>query len=40
MLAGVPVSIVRTETKDESCVISFRKTTKREAKLYFHQIDD
>jgi hypothetical protein len=40
LLAGVPVSIVHTETEDEIRVISFRKATKREAKLYFQQIQD
>jgi len=40
LLAGVPVSIVHTETKDEIRVISFRKATKREASLYFQQVQD
>jgi hypothetical protein len=40
LLAGVPVSIVHTETEDEIRVISFRKATKREASLYFQQIQD
>lgn len=40
LLAGVPVSIVHTETEDEIRVISFRKATKREAKLYFEKIQD
>ena len=40
LLAGVPVSIVHTETDDEIRIISFRKATKREAKLYFSQIQD
>jgi uncharacterized protein len=40
MLAGVPVSIVHTETDDEIRIISFRKATTREAKLYFTQIQD
>ena len=39
-LAGVPVSIVHTETEDEIRVISFRKATKREANLYFQQVQD
>ena len=38
LLAGVPVSIVHTETEDEIRVISFRKATKSEASLYFSQI--
>jgi uncharacterized DUF497 family protein len=40
LLAGVPVSIVHTETDDEIRIISFRKTTKREANFYFAQIQD
>ena len=40
LLAGVPVSIVHTETDDEIRFISFRKATQREAKLYFSQIQD
>ena len=38
LLAGVPVSMVHTETEDEIRVISFRKATKNEATLYFSQI--
>lgn len=40
LLAGVPVSIVHTETEDEVRVISLRKATKREAILYFQQVQD
>jgi uncharacterized protein len=40
LLAGVPVSIVHTESEDEIRVISFRKATKREADLYYQQIQD
>jgi uncharacterized DUF497 family protein len=40
LLAGVPVSIVHTENEDEIRVISFRKATKREANIYFEQIQD
>jgi len=40
LLAGVPVSIVHTETDHEIRVISFRKTAKREAKIYFSEIQD
>jgi len=40
LLAGVPVSIVHTETDHEIRVISFRKATKREAKIYFSEIQD
>jgi uncharacterized DUF497 family protein len=39
-LAGVPVSIVHTETDDEIRIISFRKATKHDAKFYFAQIQD
>ncbi len=38
LLAGVPVSIVHTETEDEIRVISFRKATKSETNLYFSQV--
>jgi uncharacterized DUF497 family protein len=38
LLAGVPVSIAHTETKDEIKIISFRKATKREAELFFGEI--
>lgn len=40
LLAGVPVSIVHTETEDEIRIISFRKATKREAQLYYEQIQN
>ena len=40
LLAGIPVSIVHTETDHEIRVISFRKATNREAKIYFSQIQD
>ena len=40
LLAGVPVSIVHTETDDEIRIISFRKATKREANLYLSQVQD
>jgi uncharacterized protein len=40
LLAGIPVSIVHTETEDEIRVISFRKATRREAHLYFSEIQD
>ena len=38
LLAGVPVSVVHMESEHEIRIISFRKATKREAKLYFHEI--
>ena len=40
LLAGVPVSIVHRETDNEIRITSFRKATKREANLYFSQIQD
>ena len=40
LLAGIPVSIIHTESDDEIRIISFRKATKREAAIYFHQIQD
>ena len=40
LLAGIPVSIVHTETDHEIRIISFRKATKREAKIYFEAIAD
>ena len=40
LLAGIPVSIVHTETEYEIRVISFRKATQREAQIYFNQIQD
>jgi uncharacterized protein len=40
LLAGTPVSIVHTESEDEIRVISFRKATKREAQIYFSEVED
>lgn len=40
LLAGVPVSIAHTETAHEIRIISFRKATKREAQIYFDEIQD
>jgi len=40
LLAGVPVSIVHTETEHEVCIISFRQATRRETQLYFNGIKD
>jgi uncharacterized DUF497 family protein len=40
LLAGVPVSVVHTETEHEIRIISFRKATKREAKIYFDALQD
>lgn len=38
LLAGIPVSIVHTETDHEIRIISFRKATKREADIYFEAV--
>jgi uncharacterized DUF497 family protein len=38
LLAGIPVSIVHTESEHEIRVISFRKATSREAQILFDQI--
>ena len=40
LLAGVPVSIAHTEADDEIRVISFRKATAGEARLFFNQVQD
>jgi uncharacterized protein len=40
LLAGVPVSVVHTESEDEIRVISFRKATKHEAEIYFREVKD
>ena len=40
LLAGIPVSVVHTESESEIRVISFRKATKREAQIYFSEIQD
>jgi hypothetical protein len=40
LLAGVPVSLVHTETDHEIRVISFRKATTREAQIYFSQVQN
>ncbi len=40
LLAGTPVSIVHTETAHEIRIVSFRKATQREARIYFEQVKD
>jgi len=40
LLAGVPVSLVHTETDHEIRIISFRKATNREAQIYFSQVQN
>ena len=40
LLAGVPVSIVHTETAHEICIISFRQATRREVQIFYATIKD
>ena len=40
LLAGVPVSLVHTESEYEIRIISFRKATEREAQIYFGAFKD
>jgi uncharacterized DUF497 family protein len=40
LLAGVPVSIVHTETAHEIRIISFRQASRREAQLFFAAVQD
>ena len=40
LLAGIPVSIVHTETEYEIRIISFRQATRHEAKLLFSAVQD
>ena len=40
LLAGVPVSIVHTETAHEIRIISFRQATRREAQIFFDAVQD
>ncbi len=40
LLAGIPVSIAHSETEHEIRIISFRKATKREAQIFFDQVQD
>ena len=40
LLAGIPVSVVHTESENEIRIISFRKATKREAQIYFGEIQN
>ena len=40
LLAGIPVSIAHTENDHEIRVISFRKATPREAKIYASEIQN
>ena len=40
LLAGIPVSVVHTESDHEIRVISFRKATSRETQIYFDAIQN
>lgn len=40
LLAGITVSAVHTENEYEIRIISFRKATKRESKIYFDAIQN
>lgn len=40
LLAGIPVSVVHTETDHEIRIISFRQVTRREASIFFNEIQD
>jgi uncharacterized DUF497 family protein len=40
LLAGIPVSIVHTETEYEIRIISFRQATRHEAQLLFSAVQD
>ena len=40
LLAGIPVSVVHTESEHEIRIISFRKATRSEAQIYFDQIQN
>jgi uncharacterized DUF497 family protein len=40
LLAGIPVSIVHTESEHEIRVISFRKATRRETHIFFDRVQD
>lgn len=40
LLAGTPVSVVHTETDHEIRIISFRQATRREASIFFNEIQD
>ena len=38
MLAGMTFSVVPTENEHEICIISFRKASRRESQIYFHEV--
>ena len=40
LLARIPVSVVPTEGESEIRIISFRQATKREAQIYFSEVQN
>ena len=40
LLAGVPISIVHTESEHEIRIISFRRATSSEAEIYFREVQN
>lgn len=40
LLSGIPVSIAHTENEHEIRIISFRKASRREARIYFDEVQD
>ena len=40
LLAGIPVSIVHTETAHEIRIISFRKASREEARIYLQAVQN
>lgn len=40
LLAGVPVSVVHTESEHEIRIILFRKATRSETSIFFNAIQD
>jgi uncharacterized DUF497 family protein len=40
LLAGIPVSVVHTESEHEIRIISFRKATRRETQIYLDQVQN
>ena len=40
LLVGIPVSIAHTENEHEIRIISFRKASRREARIYFDEVQD
>ena len=38
LLAGITVSVVPTENEHEIRIISFRKATRGESQIYFHEV--